>query len=83
MFIDTQLDLIPAPEEPNVAAVVNMALRWSAKSVEPAAINIWPRRGQTHRNQHTTQLYGGHGEPPLQLCACLLDFRQHHVDLVD
>lgn len=33
MFIDTQPDLITAPEESNVAAVVNMALRWSANPV--------------------------------------------------
>jgi hypothetical protein len=54
MFIDTQLGLIPAPEEPNVAAAVNMALRWSANTVgagrykhraAPAA--------KPHRNKHT------------------------------
>ena len=53
MFIDTQPDLITAPEESNVAAVVNMALRWSANPVGGGAINIWPRRGQTPPNQHT------------------------------
>jgi hypothetical protein len=53
MFIDKQLDLTTAPEEPNVVAVVNMALRWSANPVGAGAINICPRRGPTPPNQHT------------------------------
>ena len=62
MFIDTQLDPITAPEEPNVAAVIDMALRWSAIPVEAGAINIWPRRGH---KQHNTLL------PPVQAGAAL------------
>jgi hypothetical protein len=33
MFRDRQPDLITAPAEPNVAAVLNIALRWSANSI--------------------------------------------------
>ena len=68
MLIDTQLGLIPAPEEPNVAVVVNMALRWSANPVGPAAINIWPRRGQTPPKHTITALpasYVTTGSPDL------------------
>ena len=57
MFIDAQLDLITAPAEPNVAAVINMALRWSANSSLTGAINIWPRRGQPNYYPSTQNIH--------------------------
>ena len=61
MFIDLQLSSSTAPEEPNVAVRHQTWRSAGARiQVEASAINIWPRRGQSHLRTNTLLHYAFH-----------------------
>ena len=75
MFIDLQRNPSTAPEEPNVAARHQTWRSAGARiQVEAGAINIWPRRGQSHLRTNTLLLHYAFHENVASTSSKALDF---------